>query len=361
MRYDRKLGYLPFLLEELKISPSSQTLVFSKTSHQRERISPLTPRAVFFSDQVYVAWIPDSPVVEISCVDPERGAAFYTLDQREGEARSPRFVRCDRCLECHTSANNLGVPGYLVRSVATDETGVVDMNGGISIVNHRTPVSQRWGGWYVSGAPGSPVQPGHLAGLTIPGRPSGRLDDTGELADLPPWFDASRYPQPSSDKVALLVLEHQCYMQTLISRLHDDSDRAIAGGRDIQSLKPLADQVLKYLLFADEAPLDGPARGGSEFATWFENQGPRDHRGRSLRQFDLKTRLFKYPCSYLVYSESFDHLPRPMKLHLYRRLRRILAGDDPDPAFGRIPPETRTAISEILIDTQPGLPLYWTL
>src|SRR5690348_2585764 len=43
-------GYLPALLTALEVPTASQTLVFSKTSLQRSRISPKTPRAIYFSD-----------------------------------------------------------------------------------------------------------------------------------------------------------------------------------------------------------------------------------------------------------------------------------------------------------------------
>ena len=55
LKHDAQFGYLRSVLQALGISESSQTLVFSKTSQQRELISPKTPRALFFNDSVYVA------------------------------------------------------------------------------------------------------------------------------------------------------------------------------------------------------------------------------------------------------------------------------------------------------------------
>jgi len=152
LQHDAAYGYLLAVLKELRVSTNSQMLVFSKTSFQRERIAPKTPRSIFFNDEVYIGFIPGAPLMEVSTADPKLGAVFYTLNQAESE--KPRFVRNDQCLECHASAKTMGVPGHLVRSFTTDENGVVDLNSGTSQVNHRTPLAERWGGWYVTGRHG---------------------------------------------------------------------------------------------------------------------------------------------------------------------------------------------------------------
>lgn len=183
----------------------------------------------------------------------------------------------------------------------------------------------------------------------------------GNLTNLNDFLETSQYLQPQSDIVALLVFEHQCQMQNLLARLRHESARALSRSNDIASLKAEVEPLLKYLLFTDEAPLRSRVRGVSDFAKEFESQGPRDRRGRSLRQFDLQTRLFKYPCSYLIYTEAFDSLPREVKLHIYRRLWKILHGEDDDPQFQKINAASRQAILEILSETKSGLPAYWTL
>src|SRR4051794_41118640 len=50
LKHEANVGYLRSLLIALDVPQSSQTLVFSKTSLQRQRISPATPRALYFSD-----------------------------------------------------------------------------------------------------------------------------------------------------------------------------------------------------------------------------------------------------------------------------------------------------------------------
>ncbi|MDB6030246.1 MAG: hypothetical protein JWM16_584, partial [Verrucomicrobiales bacterium] len=93
----------------------------------------------------------------------------------------------------------------------------------------------------------------------------------------------------------------------------------------------------------------------------FAAKGPKDKKGRSLRDLQLQTRLFKFPCSYLIYSEAFDALPAQLKENIYQRLWNILNGKDSDPEFQKIPAETRRAILEILVDTKKNLPAYWKL
>jgi hypothetical protein len=350
-------GYLPAVLRALGIKTNSQMLVFSKTSFQRERITPKTPRALYFNDDVYIGFIPGSPLLEISAADPRLGAVFYTLDQTKVER--PKFARTDQCLECHASAKSMGVPGHLVRSFATDETGVVDLASGTSQVNHRTPFAERWGGWYVTGTHGDQPHRGNLFGAAAFARHGKEPNYLGNQTDLKRFFDTSSYPAPGSDIVALMVLEHQTHLHNFLTRLNYEGTIALQQYGHIKYLKNITEAFLRYLLFTEEAPLSAPVRGSSDFARRFSEQGPKDRRGRSLREFDLGTRLFKHPCSYLIYSEAFDKLPDPVRLQVYQRLWDILNGRDATPDFEKIPSHTREAIREILIETKPGLPDYW--
>lgn len=359
LKFDPESGYLLSVLDALKIPRSSQMLVFSKTSFQRERISPQTPRALFFNDDVYVGFIPGAPLMEISTADPRLGGVFYSLEQ--SPTAKPRFVRNDQCLECHASAKSMGVPGHLVRSFATDESGVVDLNDGTSEVDHRTSIAERWGGWYVTGTHGRQTHRGNLFGKAAFARQEKEPNYLGNLTDLGRFFAVAQYPQPTSDIAALMVLEHQTHMHNFITRLHYEATLALDQYGHIDYLKNVSEAFLKYLLFIEEAPITSPIKGTSGFQEWFERQGAKDRKGRSLRQFDLQTRVFKYPCSYLIYSEAFDALPDKMKAHIYQRLWDILTGKDHSPAFQKWPAETRRAILEILIDTKPGLPDYWKL
>jgi len=99
--------------------------------------------------------------------------------------------------------------------------------------------------------------------------------------------------------------------------------------------------------------------GNTNFAEEFAARGPFDSQGRSLRQFDHQARIFKYPCSYLIYSETFDAIPAPAKEYIYRRLFAVLSGSDQSPEFKTLSQQDRRAILEILVETKPGLPAEW--
>jgi hypothetical protein len=359
LKYEPGFGYVRSLLEELKVPKSSQMLVFSKTSLQRERISPKNPRSLFFNDDIYIGFIPGAPLVEISVADPKLGGVFYTLEQTKKD--KPRFVRTDQCLECHASAKSMGVPGHLVRSFATDETGMVDVNSGTSLVDHRTPLAERWGGWYVTGKHGDQTHRGNLVGKEAFERQEKEPNYLGNLESLEKFIQTSDYVTPHSDIVALMVLEHQTHMHNFITRLNYEATIRIAEYGAVKYLNSPTESFLKYLLFVEEAPLTAPVSGTSSFAREFAAKGPKDKKGRSLRDLQLQTRLFKYPCSYLIYSEAFDTLPAQLKETIYQRLWNILNGKDPNPEFQKIPAETRRAILEILVDTKKNLPAYWKL
>jgi hypothetical protein len=357
LKHDEAYGYLLALLDELKIPKSSQMLVFSKTSLQREHISPSTPRAIFFSDDVYVGFIPGAPLIEVSVADPKLGGVFYTLDQTKADRAT--FTRNNQCLECHASAKTMGVPGHLARSFATDESGVVDFNSGISQVNHRTPFNERWGGWYVTGKHGEQTHRGNLIGKAAFERQAKVPNHSGNVTNLSEYFDVTRYVRNQSDVVALMVLEHQMHMHNFLTRLNYETTMQLKQYGHVRYLKNTAEAFLKYLLFTEEAPLTNSVQGSAEFVKDFTSRAPKDKHGRSLRDFDLQARLFKYPCSYLIYSDAFNALPAPMKEHLCSRLWEILSGKDQSAAYASLNPATRRAIREILADTKRDLPDYW--
>jgi hypothetical protein len=357
LKFEPEHGFLLALLRELKIDINSQMLVFSKTSFQRERISPKNPRAIYFNDHAYVGYVKGSPMLEVTSVDPKLGAIFYTLEQEPG-ARS-LFRRNDQCLECHASTKSLGVPGHLVRSFACDEEGVVDLNRGTSLVTHRTPLLDRWGGWYVTGNSGNQTHRGNLIGKAAYERLENSGKGAGNISNLNQFFAVDEYPAATSDIVALMVLEHQSHMHNYITRLQYDARLALQQFGHLNYMKSKIESFLRYMLFTEETSLSAPIRGGTEFARNFCALGPKDNQGRSLRDFDLQTRLFKYPCSYLIYSEAFESLPPQLKELIYQRLWEILTGKDSAPDFQKIAVNDRIAIREILTQTKRPLPQSW--
>jgi hypothetical protein len=118
----------------------------------------------------------------------------------------------------------------------------------------------------------------------------------------------------------------------------------------------LVREVVDYLLFVHEAPLPSPVQGSSAFAQQFAAQGPRDSKGRSLRDLDLEQWLLRYPCSYMIYTEAFDALPAPAKAAVYERMWEILSGQEKGASYSRLTAADRQAIIEILRDTKKDLP-----
>ncbi len=351
-------GYLPALLKQLGINIDSQVLVFSKTSFQSTKISPRAPRAIFFNDEVAVGSVQDGEVLELVALDPKQGENFYTLSV--DKADHPEFARRDVCLQCHQGLSTLGVPGILVSSVYPASDGMPAFRGQAMITDHRSSFDQRWGGWYVTGTHGSVTHMGNAVGHD-PARPQ-LLDMQGtqNLTSLARKFDTSHYLAPTSDIVALMTLEHQTRMTNLMTRIGWDTRIAQHDGKlDDTRLNAEIEEMLTYMLFQDERPLREPVEGVSTFTKTFPERGPRDKQGRSLRDFDLKTRMFKYPLSYMIYSSAFDSMPDVVRERVYQRLYDILSGKDQSEKYAKLPPDDRHTILEIVRDTKPNLPAYW--
>ena len=357
LKFDEQSGYLPALLEALKIQPASQMLVFSKTSLQRTFITPKNPRAVYFNDDVYLGYIPGAPALEIAAADPKLGGVFYRMENEE--TRRPRFVRSQDCLSCHGAERTLGVPGFLVRSIGTDATGELDSQTEASDIDHCTPLAERWAGWYVTGEHGTQTHRGNLIGAPALARAAKEPNYLGNLKDVTGFLDVKKYLRPTSDIVALMVLEHQTKMHNYITRLSFETQHMMSAYGHIRYLNHQQDAFLRYLLFTEETPVTAPISGDPLYAKNFSALGPFDAKGRSLREFDLHTRLFKYPCSFLIYSAQFDAMPTVMHDQLLQRLYAILTGEDHDPQFAKLGEEQRRAILEILRETKPNLPAYW--
>jgi hypothetical protein len=107
------------------------------------------------------------------------------------------------------------------------------------------------------------------------------------------------------------------------------------------------------------ARLSAEIRGTSGFAEDFSQRGQRDTKGRSLRDLDLKQRLSRYPCSYLINSPSFDALPDEMRACVWQRLWDVLSGKSHDTKFDQLSADDRQAIIKILEAPKIGLPEYW--
>jgi hypothetical protein len=367
LSFDPATGYLRSLLNALHIPIDSQTLVFSQGSMQASQISPTNPRAVYFNDTVALGWVRGADLLEIAAQDARQGVVFYTL--RQNAVSSPRLERDDRCLECHLTWDTLGVPGLQVLSTFQMSDDPSAYASGL-VSDHRTPLRDRWGGWYVTGRPGTAQHRGNVPvivkaqELQKPPRPAPQLSSVGRQ------FDTTGFPSDQSDVVALMVLEHQSRMTNLLTRVGWETrvaapppavalQRSTGPSRLPARVLDAVVDLVDYLLFVDEPPLAAPVAGSSGFTRRFSEMGPNDPHGRSLRQLDLGRRLFRYPCSYMIYAPAFDALPTQAKEAIYERLWAILSGAERGREYARLSLGDRQAIVEILRATKPDLPPFF--
>jgi len=348
--YRAERGYLDSLLAALDIDPASQTLVFSQTSLQGQLITPSTPRAIYFNDDAYVAYVQRAPL-EIASLDPELGPVFYLLEQT---APQPKFsAELGHCLSCHDSysLSGGGAPRLIVGSGYTGKTGMLVSHEGWILVSDRTPLKSRWGGWYVTGRHGDQVHLGNMVIKTI--YDFDKLEElrVGNVDALDALFDVAPYLTNKSDIVALLVLQHQADVQNLITRLRYDARTPAANRTEL--VAETAERLLKMMLFVDAVEYTAPISGDSRFVEQFASRAVRDPQGRSLRDLDLTRRLFRYPLSFVIDSPAFDALPDDAKRVFYTRLHEVLSGADTSADFAHLTPEDRNAILEILTATKP--------
>ncbi len=369
---EKNTGYLRGLLKALDISIESQTLVYSKTSFQAKLIEPARPRALYFNDDIYVGYVPKSNLLELSVADPKLGAVFYTFDQDNISLER----ETSDCLSCHGTSRTGHTPGHLLRSVTTKLNGHIIFRAGTELVNHTTEYGHRWGGWYADGTRLPAQNHANLHGK-ITSEDDLSFVKYNEKEQLSNFFDSELYLSNHSDVVALMVQDHQVEMHNLFAKANHRTRVAIhyqkimdeALNRDSTCLSEstssiianMGDKLLSYLLFTNEIPLPNPIKGSTNFEKIFSQRKPRDNMNRSLYELDLETRLLKYPCSYLIYSDTFEQLPVQMKDYLYKKLWDILNDTDPSYPIKVKNSKDRKNIKEILLSTKSDLPKYWKI
>ncbi len=360
------------LLRELEISIESQVLVFSKTSFQRARIRPDSPRALYFSDTTYVGWVPGG-LMEVTSMDPSLGPVFYSFDPRADNATERRFVRDPDCLRCHGGNFVPHIPAVFARSVFADEEGEPLLRQGTEVVDSRTPFEQRWGGWYGTGKHGKALHRGNIIAQEKNDKLVANFATGANITDLSPYFTTARYLRPNSDIVALLVFEHQLAVHNALTRAAFSCRRMLQYQKSLQqnlkepvteepsydSVKAVFEtatrEVVDCLLFKDEARLPGGIEGNAEFPRAFQASSRRAPDGGSLKELELKGHVFKNRCSYLIYSESFLGLPAVLKRRIFERLAGALRPANPDARYAYIPADERLRIVSILRRTHPEL------
>lgn len=351
------LAYLRHLLDALRIPASSQTLVFSTTSLQLSRISPSNPRAIYFNEDTSIGYIPGGRI-EVLSIDPQLGAIFHIFDiPRPGQAIRPE--RSNRCMNCHAGEDSGYIPGLVIKSVAP-----ADFGGSLDTfrpgrLGHDVPLVERFGGWHVTG---TGEWTGHWGNVMA-------SLSNGEISRIPnppgARYDPERYPVATSDILAHLIHEHQAgfinraIRATYIARTHLFNAAGNLSPAQEGELDAQADLIVRYLLFTDEAPLPpGGFAGDPAFRSDYV-RSRREVDGRSLKELDLKTRLFKLRCSPMIHSATFGGLHPVVKKRVYARLATELS----HPATGSpgfpLAAEERQLIRKILRGTLPDLPEGW--
>jgi hypothetical protein len=363
------------ILRELKVPIESQIVVFSKTSLQRGRIRPDQPRAVYFSDSIYVGWVPGG-LIEVAAVDPQLGPIFYTFDAHPAKGEKQAFARDSDCLRCHGGTFVRDVPGVFARSIVPATNGEPLLRHGSELVDDQTPFEQRWGGWYVTGYTGEPNHRGNAFGTEKGDRLDFPLSER-RPAELGDFFDTSRYLAGTSDVVALLVVEHQMAVQNALTKAAHSCRRMLEYQRSLQKTfkDPITDEpaydsvksvfrsavedIVDHLLFRGAAPLPAGVTGLEAFRLAFAGEAPRSPEGHCLKDFQLRDRLFAQRCSYMIYSETFAALPVQLKTRVLDRLHGVLSGDDARGRYAYIDADEKRRIYEILASTHPDAKARW--
>jgi hypothetical protein len=189
--------------------------------------------------------------------------------------------------------------------------------------------------------------------------------------------DTRRYLLKTSDVIPLLMHDHQVHVHNVLSTANQDARialhrwpamREILGlpkdappqGSCVVVFDSQAEKVLDALLCRDEAAWPaGGLQGDGVFAPAYAKTRKPYANGRSLRVLDLQSRLFRYRCSPLIYSQSFASLPKELRDIILLRLSSGLRAFPPSPSFGHLVEDDRVASHEILSATLPNLPAGW--
>ncbi len=344
-----EMGFVVSLLAALDIPVSSQTLVFSNTSLQLRLISPRNPRAIYFNENLYLGWVPGGQI-EIASLDPALGGIYYISDIPRGEQR-PLFDRANRCMNCHAEKATREVPGLVIKSVLPGTRGGSIDSFRRDETGHAIPLEERFGGWHLTGKHGLRKHWGNAIGDYANGTEKTIPVEPGK------YFNLDRYPVPTSDILAHLLHEHQVgFVNRVVegtykARAWMAEDGGILSAEHARALGEQAELITRYLLFADEASLPpGGVTPDLTFAAAFLGNRRTDDAGLSLKDLDLRTRMFRYRCSYMVYSTVFTGIPEALKTRVLERMKRALGTD----GYPHLPADEKKAIRSILAATLPA-------
>jgi len=360
LEYNSNRSYLRSLLRELGISPHSQLLVYSTTSLQLSRISPSNPRAIYFTDDIYLGYVPGGQI-EIIGIDPQLGAIPYIFNlPQPNELKHPIIYRSKRCMNCHASQDIGGAPGLLIGSVIPGPGGGSIDAFRKKIFGHGVPFNQRFGGWHITGD-----HPFFNSWANQTG-----IMEKGNILKIPnspgKYFSWNKYLTEKSGIIPHLLLEHQvgftnrCLTTTYKFREFSQKKQDSINQPKIQKfIEEESNTLLSYLLFQKEVPLpENNIKSDIHFVIDFESKERGKHEEPSLRKLNLKNRLFNLRCSYMIFSNSFSGLPDQIKTNLLKKLHFILTCEHKKipSAYSYLEDTEREEIKIILSKSLQGFP-----
>lgn len=353
--------FLTSLLGVLDIPVSSQILVFSASSFQSGIINPRNPRALYFNEDTYLGFVPGGKV-EIISMDPTHGAIFYIFEQFRPGGALPFIGRSDKCFNCHAGNATRRVPGLIAESLmpmAGSGASLETYRG--EVQGHQIPLEQRFGGWHLTGGHHLTTTHANLMGVSTTG---GKFDKVP--VEPGRTWNIDSHLLPTSDILPNLVHEHQLgfenrvFHAVYVMRQLQPEGRGPLPFAAKPEVEKLADELARYILFTDEAKLPPQGiEGDPAFMKDFVRNRKATRGGAALKDFDLKTHLFKYRASYMLYTESWQKLPAALKDRVYYKMAEGLRDQNPAPLGKHLPVPERHAIRAILKETLPGLPSWW--
>lgn len=352
-----ELAVVRAYLKIFNVPVSSQMIVYSATSRQRI-ISPGRPRALYFNEDLYIGFVPGGRI-EVASIDPAAGPVFRIFDFPRGERASIQPDRSDRCMQCHAGHDNNQLPKLVIDSVIVNDEGGSLETWRTAKFGHDVPLPERFGGWHLTGGHHMATHHGNTLGnlsggkLTVMPNPPGKL------------FDLARYPLPTSDILPQLLHDHQAGFHNLLTEAVYRQRELLAAGKgtltpaDETELNRLAGEIADYVLFQTEARLPAAGvTGDPAYVTDFRANRRAIAGDHSLKDFELKTRLFRYRCSYMLYSQHWTELDPGIKTRCWSRLKVLLHETGPGHAAW-LPATERTAIRRILAGTLTDAPAEW--
>jgi hypothetical protein len=351
-------AFLTSLLQALNIPVSSQIMVFSASSLQSEIINPRNPRALYFNEDTYVGWVPGG-LVEIIAADPVMGPMFYVFNRLRPGGPVPDVQRSTKCMNCHAGNATRRLPGLIAESLLVSRAGSSLETFRRDVQGHQIPLEMRFGGWHLTGEHNLASHKANVMGIPNSGKNQIVPVEPGQYSDL------SLHLLPTSDILPNLMNEHQMgfenrlvYAIYTVRQLKYDN-KNILGAAAKAEIEERAQELARYITFADEAKF--PARGivgDPAYVQDFLRDRRMTKAGLSLKDLDLKTRIFKHRCSFMLYTDTWKEAPKELKERIYYHMALYLR-DQPDALHAHLTQTERLAIRSILKETMNDLPAWW--